>query len=181
MEQSPSWEANRYSSSQEIPRILWNPEVHYCGYNSPPPIPILSEINPIHAPHSLSWRSILILSSHLYLGLSSGLFPSGFPTQHPYAPLLIPYVLHDPHISFFSIYVGSCNIKVWPNWLRIVTANSQLLGRIHGLRDVSHAHCYTADVRLLVQVRWEEGSNKQGAERPTAVCTVQKGSYRGEI
>ena len=25
-EQSPSWEANRFSASQEIPRILWNAE-----------------------------------------------------------------------------------------------------------------------------------------------------------
>jgi hypothetical protein len=26
MEQSPSWEANRFSASQEIPHVLWNPE-----------------------------------------------------------------------------------------------------------------------------------------------------------
>jgi hypothetical protein len=29
MEQSPSWEANRFSASQEILHILWNPKVHY--------------------------------------------------------------------------------------------------------------------------------------------------------
>ena len=36
-------------------------------------------------PHHTSWRSILILSTHLRLGLLSGLFPSGFPTR-PYTP-----------------------------------------------------------------------------------------------
>ena len=37
-----------------------------------------------------SWRFILILSSHLHLGLPSGLFPSGFHTKTLYTPLLSP-------------------------------------------------------------------------------------------
>jgi len=48
MQQSPSWEANRFWASQEIPRILWNPKAHYLVYKSPAPVPFLSQINPVH-------------------------------------------------------------------------------------------------------------------------------------
>ena len=90
MELSPPREANRPSASQEIPRILWNRNVRYRIHNSPPPVPILSHNNPVHALHPTSWRSILILSSHLLLGLPSGLFPSSLPTKTLYTPLLSP-------------------------------------------------------------------------------------------
>ena len=41
-------------------------------------------------PHPTYWRCILILSSYLHLGLPSGLFPSGFPTEILYMPLPSP-------------------------------------------------------------------------------------------
>ena len=47
MQQSPSWEANQFAASQETPHILWNPKVHY--HNSPPPVPLLSQLDQVHA------------------------------------------------------------------------------------------------------------------------------------
>ena len=65
----------------------------------------LSWASPIQSiyPHPTSWRSILILSTHLRLGLPSGLFPSGFPTKTLYTPSPHPYAPQAQPISFFSI------------------------------------------------------------------------------
>ena len=52
----------------------------------------LSWASPIQSkyPHPTSWKSILILSTHLRLGLPSGLLPSGFPSKTLYTPLSSP-------------------------------------------------------------------------------------------
>jgi hypothetical protein len=73
--------------------ILWNPKVHYRVHKSPLPDPILSQINPSHTNPSYP-RSVLILSTHLHLGLRSGLFPSGFPVNILHALIFSPFALH---------------------------------------------------------------------------------------
>jgi len=50
MEHSPS-----ASDGQEFPRILWNPNVHYCVHHSHLPVRTLNQINSVHA-----------LSSHFF-------------------------------------------------------------------------------------------------------------------
>ena len=60
-------------------------------------------------PHPTSWRSILILSTHLRLGLASGIFPSDFPTKTLYTPSPHPYA---PHAQAYLIVLDfiTCTI-----------------------------------------------------------------------
>jgi hypothetical protein len=52
MEHGPSWEANWFAASQEIPRVLWNPKIPHRTHKRPTLIPILSQPNPVLTPTS---------------------------------------------------------------------------------------------------------------------------------
>ena len=73
----------------------------------------LSWASPIQSsyPNPTSWRSILILSSHLRLGLPSGLLPSGFPTSTLYTPL--HHTGHMPRRSHSSRFYHPHDIGWW--------------------------------------------------------------------
>jgi len=89
MEQSP-WEANRFSASQEIPCILWNPKVCYRIYKCPPPVPTLNQIDPVdtHPSHCLKIYLNIILPS--MPGSSKWSLSLGFPHQNPIYTFPIP-------------------------------------------------------------------------------------------
>jgi hypothetical protein len=69
---SPSWDA----TTPGFPKILWNPKTHAVFTRA-----IHWFLSWAIPPHLISLRPILILSTHLLIGLPSGLFPSGFRTK----------------------------------------------------------------------------------------------------
>ena len=91
MVQSPSWEANWFAASQEIPRISRNPKVHYRTHKRPPPVSILGQLNPVHIPtsHLLEFHPNII---HPSTPRSPQWSPSlRFPQQDPLHPLSSNY------------------------------------------------------------------------------------------
>ena len=103
MDQSPSWEANRFSASQEIPRILWNPKIYYRIHKCPPTVPNLSQLDPVHTPtsHFLKIHVNIILPSTP--GSPNRSLPQASPPKSFIHLSSSPYALHAPPISFFSI------------------------------------------------------------------------------
>ena len=110
MGQSPSWEANWFAASQEIPRISRNPKAHYRTHKRPPPVCILGQPNLVHIPtsHLLEIHPNIIhpsmpRSSQWSLSLR-------FPHQDPIHPLLLTHTCHMPSPSHSSRFYHPHNI-----------------------------------------------------------------------
>jgi len=93
MEKGPSWEDNSHLAGQGILCLLGNLKNHSHVHKDLPLVPILNQMNPVHILWPISIRSILILSSHLCLGLPSWLFLSVFATKHVSSLSCLPCAL----------------------------------------------------------------------------------------
>jgi len=101
MKQS-SWEIGSRSAGQEIPRLSWNPKFHCRDYESPPLDPLLNRFSSFIPLHSSSLKHFLILSSHLHLGLPTGLFKF-FPEKKNKFSILTS--LMHPNCSTYLIHL----------------------------------------------------------------------------
>ena len=110
MVQSPSWEANWFVASQEIPRISRNPKVHYRTHKHPPPVSILGQPNPVQIPtsHLLEIHPNII---HPSTPRSPQWSPSlRFPQQDPMHPSFLTHTRHMPSPSHSSRFYHPHNI-----------------------------------------------------------------------
>jgi hypothetical protein len=96
MEQSPSWEANWFAASQEILRVLWNPEVHHSTHKRPPPVPILSQPYQVLTPtsHFLKVHSNIIYP--FMPGSPQRSISFMFPHQNPVHTSPFPHTCYMP-------------------------------------------------------------------------------------
>ena len=106
MDQSHSWEIDRFSASQEITLILRHPKVPF-RVKCPPRVPILNQISPANDPpiHFLKNRLNIILPPTP--GLSKRSLFLSFSHHNPVCTFpLRPYVLYAPlsHFSRFDIW-----------------------------------------------------------------------------
>ena len=132
MVQSPSWEANWFAASQEIPRISRNPKVHYRTHKHPPPVSILAHPNPIHIP-----TTHLLEIHHNIFNLSTPRSPQWSPsTKNLHLPLLthtrhMPSPSHSSRLSPPQYWVWSVEYKSFSSSLCILLHSpftSSLLG-----------------------------------------------------
>ena len=99
-----------FAANQEIPHILWNPKVRYHTRKCLPPVPVLSQLHPVHTTpsHFLKIHLNIILPSmswspHWSLSLR-------FPHQNLVHTSIFLYTCHIPRPSHSSLFYHPHNI-----------------------------------------------------------------------
>ena len=114
-------------------------------------------------PHPTSWRTILISSSYLGLGLPSCLSTSGFPTKTLYKPLPMPHPSHSSQFYHLNNIGWGVQIIRWysflhspvtssllgPNILNILFSNTfSLCSSLNVSNQVSHPYKTTGKIYI---------------------------------
>ena len=111
IQHSPSSEANPFSASQAIPRILWNPKVHCRIHKFQPPVPILSQLDPAHSPTSHFLKIHLNIILPCMPGSPKWSLTLRFPHQNPIHASTFPHTRYIPRPSHSSRFYHPNNIS----------------------------------------------------------------------
>ena len=176
MVQSPSWEANWFAASQEIPRISRNPKVHYRTHKHPPPVSILGQLNPVHTPtsHLLEIHPNII---HPSTPRSPQWSPSLlFPHQEPIHPPVLTHTRHMPSPSHYPANIFPSTIT----HTRFLLLSSLVVitsGTWHNLLLYFY-YCVLTDENQSNEIRINSGSlwqTRRSKRRLCGICTSNMG------
>ena len=156
MVQSPSWAANRFAASQEIPRISRNPKVHYRTHKRPPPVSILGQPIPVHIPTSHLLEIHLNTKWKLYclFSIMPNIFflpPSLLPLPHFHHSLsiwVLSHISRSQNYSILRIVPKNKNYAYNCFWLLKVLQYSQHKSHY---RDRRNIHEYLKQVIKLME------------------------------
>ena len=96
MEENTSWDVNWSQVSPVIPRILWNPRVHYRFHKLPPFVPVLRQI------------SLVLVSQSHFLKIYFSFF---LPSIHGFSEWSLSHWSPHQSLVFTSIVSYTCRAK----------------------------------------------------------------------
>ena len=189
MVQSPSWEANWFAASQEIPRISRDPLVHYLTHKLPPTVSILGQPNPVHTP-----------TSHLLEIHPNTINPSTprapqwspslrFPHQDPIHPLSSPIratcpahlilldfitrtILGEEYKSFSS---SLCNLLHSPVTSSLL--DFQMIPKLKNCKSIANGDVYNRILRPASSAFYNETKYLKAPLKHAGVLTIWAESY----
>ena len=197
MVQSPSWEANWFSASQEIPRISWNPKVHYRTHKRPPPVSILGPPNPVHiatsnlleihpniihpsTPRSPQWSLSLRFSHQDPIHPLSSPIRATCLAHHIFLDFITRTILGEEYKSFSS---SLCSLPHSPVTSSLLGPNILLntmfsntfsyLSSLNVSDQVSHPHRTTGKIIVLYILIWKtkDSAPNDSTHFLTSICS----------